>query len=118
HTSHLLVSDYGRSQPSRGLRFKSGCSGSQHELSMAKVHVCLGAHDPQVTWHEKTVTTPAFRCPLCTPPPSLVGSISEQSLIIIEVYIAVLIRNMCAQLDRIIISILSQISLNKSQHAL
>ncbi|TBU43043.1 hypothetical protein BD309DRAFT_865050, partial [Dichomitus squalens] len=56
HTSHLPVSNGGRSQPSRGLGFKSGCSGFQYKLSIIKVSVCLGAHDPQVTWYEKTVT--------------------------------------------------------------
>ncbi|TBU43252.1 hypothetical protein BD309DRAFT_864696, partial [Dichomitus squalens] len=46
HTSHLPVSDGGRSQPSRGLGFESGCSSSQYELFVVKVHICLGAHDP------------------------------------------------------------------------
>ncbi|TBU37267.1 hypothetical protein BD309DRAFT_876752, partial [Dichomitus squalens] len=56
HTSHLSVSDDGRSQPSQGLGFKSGCSGFRYELSVVKVSVYLGTHDPQVTWYEKTVT--------------------------------------------------------------
>ncbi|TBU43308.1 hypothetical protein BD309DRAFT_864547, partial [Dichomitus squalens] len=55
HTSHLPVSDHGRSQPLQGPGFKSGCSGFQYELSVVKVRICLSAHDPQVTWHRKTV---------------------------------------------------------------
>ncbi|TBU37108.1 hypothetical protein BD309DRAFT_877080, partial [Dichomitus squalens] len=56
HTSHLPVSDGGHSQPSPGLGFESGCSSFQYKSPVVQVRVCLGAHDPQVTWHRKTVT--------------------------------------------------------------
>ncbi|TBU23417.1 hypothetical protein BD311DRAFT_673927 [Dichomitus squalens] len=58
HISHLPVSEDGRSWPSRGLGFDPGPSNFRYKLSAVKVSVCPSTHDPQVTWHEKTVTAP------------------------------------------------------------
>ncbi|TBU36862.1 hypothetical protein BD309DRAFT_877554 [Dichomitus squalens] len=57
HISHLPVSEDGRSCPSRGLGFDPGPSTFRYKLPAVKVSVCPSTHDPQVTWHEKTVTS-------------------------------------------------------------
>ncbi|TBU48056.1 hypothetical protein BD309DRAFT_854710, partial [Dichomitus squalens] len=56
HVSHLPVSEAGRFRTPQGPGFDPGSSTFRYELSMVKVSVSPGSHDPQVTWHEKTVT--------------------------------------------------------------
>ncbi|TBU51006.1 hypothetical protein BD310DRAFT_835616 [Dichomitus squalens] len=68
HISHLPVSEDGRSWPSRGLGFDPGPSTFRYELSVVKVSVCPSTHDPQVTWHEKTVTV-VHHVAACPPTP-------------------------------------------------
>ncbi|TBU39134.1 hypothetical protein BD309DRAFT_872921, partial [Dichomitus squalens] len=57
HVSHLPVSEDGCSRTPQGPGFDPGSSTFRYELSVVKVSVCPGSHDPQVTWHEKTVTS-------------------------------------------------------------
>ncbi|TBU29090.1 hypothetical protein BD311DRAFT_662149, partial [Dichomitus squalens] len=59
--SHLPVSEAGRSRTPQGSGFDPGSSTFQYELSVVKVGVSPGSHDPQVTWHEKTVTYTRLR---------------------------------------------------------
>ncbi|TBU51207.1 hypothetical protein BD310DRAFT_834965, partial [Dichomitus squalens] len=83
HMSHLPVSEAGRSRTPQGPGFDPGSSTFRYDLSVVRMSVCPGSHDPQVTWHEKTVTgghNSSSRCPVSPPSryPAICGLLASK----------------------------------------